>query len=197
MAEIKNSGPESKQTDLKKADARRAHRSMSQPTDLRKVNRHAELDQDPDIKVKKRLPLAVDILAGIVMLALVCAILVGSYMLFRYYSNDYDGVSVTYTVAFDTTEDLARHISMRNEEVFIDTEKDTVYFGKIIGVETVGSTGRQGGRVYMTVKANAKYRKGEGYSIGDERLAVGSSFRLRCIEKRIDVTVTDIVTGGK
>ena len=46
-----------------------------------------------NIKVKKKLPLAVDIIIGILMLAIVCAVIVGAYILFRYYANDYETVS--------------------------------------------------------------------------------------------------------
>ncbi len=146
------------------------------------------------VKIKKKVPLAVDIIAGIFMLILVCAVIIGTYMLFRYYSNDYEGVEITYTVdVYAKKQDLARYMSMRNEEVFMDKDSNAVFFGKITSVEVSEKTDH----MQLTVKADAKYRLGEGYSIGYTKVAVGSRFTLRCGEESLyDVTVVGLEGGN-
>ena len=85
-----------------------------------------------------------------------------------------------------------------NEKVFLDTESNSLYFGKITGVNTEeNGMGQNSRRIYLTIEVNAKYRKGEGYSLGDERLAVGSKFMLLCGERTETVTVVELSAGGK
>ncbi len=203
MAEIKDNITGEKARNLKRADSKKIHGDTAQSNIHRNENLGSNMIIDHSfekkLRVKKNLPIAVDIIAGILMLVLVCSIVVGSYMLFRYYSNDYDGVDVIYTVAFDTTEETAKQLkSMKNEDVFVDINSNAIYFGKITGVETVEENSAQNRKkITLTIKANAKYRKGEGYSLGDERLAVGKSFKLRCNNVITDVVVIELDTEDK
>lgn len=201
MSEINGKDFDEKSNNLKKADAKKSQGEVG--TTLRneilggrKIRENSDIK---NIKVKKRLPIAIDIIAGILMLALMCGVVAGSYLLFRYYSNDYDSVNVTYKVAFDTAEkDQVLAVMRANEKVFLDTESNSLYFGKITGVNTEeNGMGQNSRRIYLTIEINAKYRKGEGYSLGDERLAVGSKFMLRCGERTETVTVVELSTGGK
>ena len=129
---------------------------------------------------------------------LVCAVIVGSYLLFRYYSNDYDGVDVEYKISFEVDSGIETYQYLNHGELFMDITGNSVYFGKITEVETVQNPGKDSGKVIFTVSANVKYRAGEGYSIGDSRLAVGSKYStLRCGETALrDVLVTDLAVGG-
>lgn len=201
MSEKNGKDFDEKSNNLKKADAKKSQGEVG--TTLRneilggrKIRENSDIK---NIKVKKRLPIAIDIIAGILMLALMCGVVAGSYLLFRYYSNDYDSVNVTYKVAFDTAEkDQVLAVMRANEKVFLDTESNSLYFGKITGVNTEeNGMGQNSRRIYLTIEINAKYRKGEGYSLGDERLAVGSKFMLRCGERTETVTVVELSTGGK
>jgi hypothetical protein len=144
------------------------------------------------VKVKKRLPIIVDIIAGILMLAIVCGVVVGSYMLFRYYSNDYDTKSVTYTVIFNADEELNWYASMKNGDLYMDSADNTVYFGKVTEVKTDSNNNR----VILKVTVSAKYRDGEGYSIGASRLAVGGEYKLRYVEKALNVAIVELSGGN-
>ena len=134
MSEINGKDFDEKSNNLKKADLKKSQGEVG--TTLkneilggRKIRENSDIK---NIKVKRRLPIAIDIIAGILMLALMCGVVAGSYFLFRYYSIDYDSVNVTYKVAFDTAEKEQVLAVMRaNEKVFLDTESNSVYFGKI------------------------------------------------------------------
>ena len=155
------------------------------------------------VKVKKKLPVAVDIIAGILMLVLVLAVIIGSYLLFRYYSNDYDGVDVEYQITVSVLDDPDTYKSLEGGELFMDVADNSVYFGKITGVKTVKDPGdhpgNNGGKVILTVQASVKHRDGEGYSVGDSRLAVGSKYAaLRCGETNLyNVLVTALLVEGE
>ncbi len=139
---------------------------------------------DPDfsnVKVKKKLPVAVDIIAGILMILIVIGAVVGSYILFRYYSNDYESKKITYEIIVDAADDYEQYKSLIKQDVYLDTSDNSVYFGQIVRVEKIeGETDR----IVIKISATAKFRKGEGYYLGGKRLAVGSEFaKLRCGER--------------
>ena len=203
MAEINSYIKEENAQGLKGADSNKTIKDAAPGAGLRaelfgtrKIADHAART---DIKVKKRLPVVVDIIAGLLMLVLVCAVIIGSYLLFRYYSNDYDGVDVEYKVAFSVDGGIDTYRYLKNGELFMDVTGNSVYIGKITEVEVVKDPGGESGRVIFTVAASVKYRAGEGYSIGDSRLAVGSKYSvLRCGEISIaNVLVTDLSVEGK
>lgn len=191
MAEINNLVKEEAAQGLKNADSRKAGKENATVAGLRTElfggRKIADRPVGSSVKVKKKLPVALDIIAGILMLVLVLAVIVGSYFLFRYFSNDYDGVDVEYKVSLSVNGGLDTYQSLVNKELFMDVTDDSVYFGKITAVETIKDPGDQegnnGGKVILTVQAGVKHRDGEGYSIGNSRLAVGSKYAtLRCGE---------------
>ncbi len=199
MAENKDFDFEQNARNLKKADSKKSLGDSSQLAGLRGELFGARKVSDKgigtNVKVKKRIPIAVDIIAGILMLALTCAVIVGSYMLFRYYSDDYDSVNVVYTAIVELPDNIESYGTMKGSELFMDVSSNSVYFGKITEVRVVSGDGEVGGQVLLTVSANAKYRDGKGYSIGDSRLAVGSKHTLRSLEKSFAVTVIDLTVN--
>lgn len=191
MAEDKKIFTDGSASGLKKANNKKANIQMG--ADVFKGQGLSSAQSGSGIKVKKKLPLWVDIIAGILMFVIVCGIVVGSYMLFRHYSNDYAETDVTYTVIVDGTlaEEIEKYYVLKDGELFMDTEDNSVYFGKITKVSEKNE------RILLTVSAQAKHRNGEGYSLGESRLAVGSEFDLRCDETNITVEVVALKTGGK
>lgn len=198
MAEIKNESFEQTSQSLKKADSKKSQEDQIRASVLKSEAFAGKksvvfADMSARVGVKRKLPVAVDIIAGILMLIIVCGIIVGTYMLFRYFSNDYESADITYTVEFSSSKsDFERFLSMKNEEVFVDKNSNAVFFGKITNVETAEANEK----VRFTIKANVKYRRGEGYSIEDTKIAVGNKFALRCGETRKDVTVIALDGGN-
>ncbi len=202
MAGINDGRSDARQQDLKAADSQKAHGETSSPQsgkhEEHRIYRSTGHISANGVKFKKKLPIAVDVTAGILILLLVGAILAGSYMLFVYYADNYDSVSLTYTVAFEAEDDIERFVEMKNEPVFVDTDNNTIYFGKVtdVNIEKTGAV-EDNGRMILIIKADAKFRKNEGYSIGDIRLAVGSKLVLRCAESSTDVTVVELVAESE
>ena len=191
MAEEKRNLTQDASSGLKKVNNKKSGVQMG--ADVFKGQGINSAKSGAGIKIKRRVPLWVDILTGILMLVIVCGVVVGSYMLFRYYSNDYDEVAITYTVIVDGANeaDLQAYESLKDDELFMDTEDNSVYFGKVTDVSIAE------GKILMTVSAKAKHRDGEGYSIGESRIAVGSDLLLRSGEYQYDVDVVALKTGGK
>ncbi len=199
MSQTKKYGPDEKDLNLKREDQRKSYGNggagAARGVDFLGGKRVTEKTVDPNVKVKKKLPLAVDIIAGILMLALVCGVVVGSYMLFRYYSNDYDTKNITYTVLFVANKELDEYGLKKTGELYMDVSGNAVYFGKIEEVKRIEHNGVKS--ITLKVKADVKYRSGEGYSIEDTRIAVGSEFKLRYLAETLNVSVVELdETGG-
>ena len=87
MSEKNGKDFDEKSNNLKKADAKKSQGEVG--TTLRneilggrKIRENSDIK---NIKVKRRLPIAIDIIAGILMLALMCGVVAGSYFILRYY----------------------------------------------------------------------------------------------------------------
>ena len=199
MSQSKQYRTDKNDPNLKREDQRKSTGgavSSSHPLDFIGGKRISDKAVSSSVKVKKKLPLAVDIIAGILMLVILCSVIVGSYMLFRYYSEDHDVTSVNYTVFFIANKELDEYGLKKGGELYMDVNGDTVYFGKI---SEVSKEDRNGVRI-VTLKVNAtvNYRKDEGYSIADSRLAVGSEYKLRYLNETLSVSVVELAeTGGK
>ena len=203
MAEINGYKQQERAQGLKSADSSKTIKDNAANTGLRAElfggKKTSERSIGSDIKVKKRLPIVLDLIAGLLMLALVLAVIVGSYLLFRYYSNDYDTAKVEYKIAINVSGKLDGYEELKGGELFMDVTANSVYFGKIKNVEIIENNTGDGGRVILTVSASVKHRDGEGYSIGSSRLAVGSKYSsLRCGETNLkDALVTALIAEGK
>lgn len=198
MADIKKYGSGEKDKNLKRKDAKKeGSANVHYASALASQTKIPDSMIDPDfsnVKVKKKLPIAIDIIAGILMILIVIGAVVGSYILFRYYSNDYDSKKITYDVIVDAAYDYEQYKSMIKQDVYLDTSDNSVYFGQIVRVEKIeGETDR----IVIKISATAKFRRGEGYILGGKRLAVGSEFaRLRCGERSLgDATVVRLTVN--
>ena len=82
----------------------------------------------------------------------------------------------------------------------MDTEDNTLYFGKIASVDLIENAEGEN-TLLLTVRATVKYKKGTGYSVGDNRIAVGSEYTLRSENISIEGTVIELTRmseiGGK
>lgn len=146
---------------------------------------------------KRRIPLAVDIIAALVIILMVVGLLFGVYYVFSRYADSYNDVSIQYTV-FISGEDasaISDPNSLKGKELYFDSKGNTYYFGKITSVTSQsGADGEL--QISARVSVSAKYRNDKGYSVNDNRIAVGSEYSLRTEENRFDVTIVEIRKGG-
>lgn len=141
---------------------------------------------------KRKLPIAVDVIIGVLMLSLLICAIVGAYMLFRYFSSDYYASSIKYTVVCPCDGDISNYAALKNQSLFYDATDNTYYFGKITDVNVVASAADGGNMLVMIVNADVRYRSGEGYSISENRIAVGSEYTVRASNQVLNITVTEL-----
>lgn len=187
------------QSNLKRADAKKADGADSGVTVAELVGgkrvRASAVMTPVSIRKKKKLPVIFDIIVAVVMLALVAALVIGAYMLFKYYSNDYRGVDVRYVVVCQG-EDMSEFALFLNEDLYCDIDGNTLYFGKVKEVKL--EKGNDSQLLILTLElSGVRYRETEGYFIADERLAVGAEFSFRNGEKTVDGTVVELAKADK
>lgn len=203
MSDANNRDKNEKRSDLKHIDAEKtdhhgtvfSQNSMSEIFDSalrRKLSKNE--------RKKRRLPVFVDVIIGVLIIAITIGVVVGMFMLFKYYSDDYNEVKIEYKVIAYSAEDLSVYRTMKNKELYMDFDNNTYYFGNIANVELIENPNGEN-VVILNVKASVKYRKGSGYSIGDNRIAVGSEYILRSETISINGTIVELnsmsSTGGK
>ena len=178
-----------KRVDAKKADGVDSAATVSELVSGRKARASAAMTH-VSLRKKKKLPIVFDIIVAIVMLALVATLVIGAYMLLKYYSNDYKGVDVKYVVACEG-ENMSEFALLLNEELYCDVDGNTLYFGKVKEVKLEKGNGSQ--MLILTLElGGVRYREAEGYFIADERLAVGAEFTFRNGEKTVNGTVVEL-----
>ena len=203
MAEMKKYDSDRGGENLKKADLKKSEyesngsvqRSASELFGGRKIKDTSDASRARARK-KKKLSIVADVIVIVLMVALVVGAVIGSYWLFRYYSDDYEGINVTYTVACPCGDDISAYASMKNKGVYLDTEENSLYFGKVIDVQLAEAENDSETNILLIkIVASVKYRDGEGYSLHDNRIAVGSEYKLRSGNTVVDVTIAELSTS--
>jgi len=208
MAEMKKYDSDRGGENLKKADLKKSEyesngsvqRSASELFGGRKIKDTSDVSRAKARK-KKKLSVVADVIVVVLMVALVVGAVIGSYWLFRYYSDDYEGVNITYTVACPCGEDISAYAAIKNKGIYLDTEENSLYFGKVVDIQLVqAENANETNILLIKIVASVRYRAGEGYSLHDNRIAVGSEYKLRSGSTVVDVTVAELSTdtsGGK
>jgi hypothetical protein len=190
MPKYKNYSSGDRNLDLKSADAEKSSESNLQHlnSELFGSKARAVTVKKPKDPARKKLPLAVDIIISILMVAIAVGVLVGTYFLFRYFTVDYESVSVEYTLLVEDA-DTESYSGVLNKHVYMDVDGNTVYCGKIIAVESY----EKQGAVVLNIALSAKYKSEEGYFADDSKIAVGKSYNLRTDEKNVSGTIVELV----
>lgn len=197
MADFKNFTPNGNKTDLRSADAEKSFGTPVQNpiTEAAGIKLGDSIGSNANgSKKASKVPIIVDLIAGILMLAIIVGIAMGAYYLFRYYADDYEGVDVEYTficISENTGEINSR--ALRNKGLYLDTEDNALYFGEVKSAE-IYSLGEdtEEEMLVVIVNVNVKYKDGEGYTVNNCRLAVGSDYVLRSESIELSGTVVEI-----
>ncbi|MBQ8408972.1 MAG: hypothetical protein IJY39_08925 [Clostridia bacterium] len=201
MAEFKNYGRDGNQSDLRQADSEKSFGAPAQNPITESVGVKIGDSIGGATKAKKkagRLPVIVDIITGILLLVVVIGIFVGAYYLFRYYADDYEGVDVEYTfICVSEEAGEINYRTLRNKELYLDTADNTLYFGDVVSAELYDLQNEAGEMMLVVVvEANVKYKSGEGYTVNDCKIAVGSEYTLRSGNVEISGTIVELVPAN-
>ena len=181
-----------RQADSEKSDSINSLLSAANGADfLQKEKRMREKERGITVvtKVSKtEISPVLDVLISLLLLLFIAAIIAGAYFAFRYFSNDYEERTVVYYFLTDIDPGMtAEESGLKGEDVYYDIEGTTLFFGTVTGIQDgieVTESSETGydvkSGVIIKIRANAKFRDGEGYTLDDSRLAIGSRYTLRC-----------------
>ncbi len=140
---------------------------------------------------KSKFPIGLDIFISILLILVVAALVVGAYFLIIKFDDAYDNATVEYVLLVDKSQ--AEGI-VKGDNVYIDRYGSAVYLGNIIEVDDKVEVASAEETSYVLVKihADAQYRDDEGYSIDDEKIAVGRSMNVRVKNMAILCDIVDL-----
>lgn len=144
---------------------------------------------------KRNVPLALDIIIAVVILLVVAALIVGAYFVFKNYADSYKDINVEYTLLICDADGITDPETLKGKEIYLDLDGNTYYFGKIKDASILKGAD---GAVQITANASVstKHRRGEGFSVDGNRIAVGAEYSLRLGEGNFDATIVEISQGG-
>lgn len=173
MPEIKNYDKNEK--NLKGADSEKSSGTVLQFSgiDLGKAKKTDGNALTGKQSARKRLPIVVDIIIALLFVALFGGLIVGAYYAFRSFAVDFESVNVEYTMLVSADADELSAVA--DQLLYMDVNDSVEYFGKIKSA----TYSKENGAWLVTVSATAKYKDGDGYTLGHKRLAVGQSLSLR------------------
>lgn len=140
-------------------------------------------------------PLALDIIIALVIVLVVAALIVGAYFVFKNYNDSYKDVNIQYTLLITDADAVSDPDSLKDKEIYLDCDGNAYYFGKITGAALL-SDEDAGSQITVEVSVSSKYRRGEGYSVDGNKIAVGAEYCLRVGESELDATVVEMSRGG-
>ena len=176
MPDIKNYDKKETEKDLKRADAEKSGATVSQLAgiNLSKARKNDDVGFKVRQTARKRLPIVVDIIIAILFVALFAGVITGAYFAFRSFAVDFERVDVEYTMLV-SAEHTAEYAGLEGQPLYLDVDGSVEFFGKI---KSVNASEKNGG-VLVVVSTTARYKEGDGYSVGDFKLAVGQDYALR------------------
>ena len=164
-----------------------------------KMNEKGRGNVNAIFKKKKKFPLALDIIIAILAIAIVAGAIFGAYFAFVYFADDSEEITVEYVILAKNTNSI--NVAKGND-VYFDKDGKTYYFGTVIDtsndVDVAGVSNVIGGitieyeYTLVSVRATVNYRNDDGYSINEQKIAVGKDFTFRAGKNSYSGTIVEL-----
>ena len=161
-----------------------------------KMNEKGRGNINAIFKKKKKFPLALDIIIAVLAIAIVAGAILGAYFAFVYFADDSEEMTVEYVIL--AKKNSSTNINKGND-VYFDNEGKTYYFGNVIDIsDDVGVNGVSNPlgitveSMLVTVRATVNYRNDDGYSINEQKIAVGKDITFRAGQNSYSGTIVEL-----
>ncbi len=152
---------------------------------------------------KKGLPIAVDILIVIVLLAVIAGAAWGVYALGNYFATRYAQKEITYTLLVeDVRAELAfdaegKCVVLPDSNVFVLEQEESTPVGEVLSVSTQNNEDGTAD-VYVVVRTTADYNYKLGYFADKIKIAVGKEYTCRFSGLVGDAAIVELqITEGE
>lgn len=180
-------------------DAQKAS-SIAPETTLTPVNEpKKKIRKAPKVKKprKKGLPVAVDVLIVVLLLAVIAGAVYGIYAAGKYFSTRYAEKQINYTFLLESVDPaLALDEDMRcviqsGSSVYLSGEEGSYSLGKVLGNSLeVNEDGTID--IYVTVDTAANYNYTLGYFVEQTKIAVGKTYTCRFCGLASDAVIVEL-----
>jgi len=162
----------------------------------------------PKVKKKKKkgLPIVLDILIVIVLLAAIAGAVFGIYSTGKYFSTRYAQVEITYTLLLDDVDAVLAYdddgecVITSDSYVYMTENEQGHSLGQVLDVECVADSQQESSEtvdIYVTVHTVADYNYTLGYFVGQTKIAVGKSYILRFEGLMNDAVIVELQINEK
>lgn len=161
-----------------------------------KMNEKGRGNINAIFKKKKKFPLALDIIIAILAIAIIAGAIAGAYFAFVYFADDSEEMTVEYVIL--AKKNSSTNITKGND-VYFDNDGKTYYFGTVIDIsDDVGVNGVSNPLgipveyMLVSVRATVNYRNDDGYSINEQKIAVGKDITFRAGQNSYSGTIVEL-----
>lgn len=183
-----------KYADMNKPTSDRLDANIAEITDLyNRKKKKRKNKKNAAARRRSKIPPAVDVAVAVLVVIAIAALIFGAYYLLRHYViSGYTDAKMEYTVVLKNSNyDAESAQSLDGVELYYNNSGSSVYFGRVKSVSVVDA-GDGSTQTTMCIEVTAQYKKGEGFSVGGKRLAVGSEYPLFSGDARYSVTVVEM-----
>ena len=139
-------------------------------------------------KKKKGLPVVLDVLIVVLLLAVIAGVGFGIYAIGKQYSTMYRPVQITYTLLLEDVDvtlaldESGNCVISPDSNVYLADDAGECVLGKVISADIKADSQTEDAAVldlYLTVRATADYGHTLGYFVEQTKIAVGKSYLCR------------------
>lgn len=143
-------------------------------------------------RARRRLPIAVDIIIAVLLLAITAAVIAGGYFALRYFTIDYDSVKIEYSVLVEN-QNVKQYADLAGKHLYMDSDSNMIYMGKVKSVDIYEADGA----AVIKVEFEAKYKAEEGYFAENYKIAVSKKADIRTDSIKISGKIVELKRIGK
>lgn len=186
---------------LKRVDVEKSGDSSISTTNNDFIEKYSKVRGDVSsmFNKKSKFPIGLDIFISLLLILVVVSLVIGAYFLIIKFDDAYDNATIEYVLLVDKKQAYG---VIKGDNIYIERYGSVVYLGNIVEVDenVEVSSSKEGANQYVAIKvhADAQYRDDEGYSIDEEKIAVGRELSVRVKSKAFSCEIVELyVTQSK
>ncbi len=129
---------------------------------------------------KSKFPIGLDIFISVLLVLIVAALVVGAYFLIIRFDDAYDNETVEYVLLVEKNQIEGAE---KGNDIYVDKDGAVIFCGSIVNIEdsnfTLENSDVNIEYALVTVRADVQFRDDEGFSIDEEKIAVGRTMTVR------------------
>ena len=186
------------------ADDQKAPAAAQEPAAASSAEPKKKIRKAPRVKKprKKGLPLAVDILIVVTLVALIVGAGWGIYTIGNLFATRYAQKEITYMMLLDDVDAVLAYnengkcVVLPDTDVFVLEQEQSTLVGEVLSVSTEKNADGTVD-IYVSVRTTANYNYTLGYFVDDVKIAVGKAYDCRFCGLAEDAVIVELQVTEK